>query len=140
MISTTAFDRLMQLARQHGRLKIDDIRRTLPIDTMTVEEIAGVVIRLEEAGIPVEVDARFLTPYHQKITLPQAEPTPELSLRSEQTTINAHLLSLASSIKAAKENSYRTRGPARPSLQKSGTIFVLAAALILILLALVVWR
>jgi Sigma-70 factor, region 1.1 len=136
MISTSAFDRLMQLGRQHDGLKTDDLRQALPIDTMTVEEIADVVARLEDAGISVDVDAGLLTPHHRKIILPQAEATP-LSLRSEQATINAHL---ASSIKAAKENSYRTREPARPHLQKFGTIFVVAAALILILLGLVVWR
>jgi hypothetical protein len=124
MISTMAFNRLMQLGRQHGSLKIDDIRQALPVDAMTVEEIAEVVVRLEEAGISVEVDAGLLIPSHQKMSPPQAEPTLELSLRSEQATTNADLLSLASSIKAANENSYSTREPARPHLQKSGTIFL----------------
>jgi Sigma-70 factor, region 1.1 len=136
MISTTAFDRLVQLGRQRG-LKIDDIREVLPIDTMTVEEIADVVVRLEDAGISVDVDAGLLTPHHRTVAVPQAKPTPELALRSEQRTINDHL---ASSIKAARENSHSPREPARPHSQKSGTIFVIAAALILILLALVIWR
>jgi hypothetical protein len=37
------------------------ISGTLPIDTMTIEEVADVVARLEEAGISVEIDAGLLT-------------------------------------------------------------------------------
>jgi MFS superfamily sulfate permease-like transporter len=66
MISTTAVDRLIQLGRRQGGLEIKDIRQALPIDTMTIEELADVVVRLEEAGISVEIDAALLTPRHQK--------------------------------------------------------------------------
>jgi sigma-70-like protein len=55
MISTTAIDHLMQLGRRRSGLHIDDIRQVLPVDTMTIEELADVVARLEEAGI--EIDA-----------------------------------------------------------------------------------
>jgi sigma-70-like protein len=140
MISTTAVDRLMQLGRRRDGLEIDDIRHALPIDTMTIEELADVVARLEEAGISVEIDAGLLTPHH-RIALPEGKPTPEPSRASERaTTAHPRLLSLASSIKAATENSSRTRGSTRPYVQKSATIFILAAALILFLIALGVWR
>ena len=69
MISTTAIDRLMQLGRRRGGLEIDDIRQALPVDTMTVEELADVVARLEEAGISVEIDTGLLTPHHRKTAL-----------------------------------------------------------------------
>src|SRR2546425_193166 len=83
------------------------------------------VARLEEAGIAVEIDAGMLTPHHRKMTLPEVNPTPEPTQHSERaTTAHARLLGLASSIKAARENSHRTRGPARTYVQKSGTIFV----------------
>jgi Sigma-70 factor, region 1.1 len=141
MISTTAVDRLMQLGRRRGGLQIDDIRQALPVDTMTIEELADVVARLEEAGIAVEIDAGMLTPHRRKMTLPEVNPTPEPTRRSERAmTAHARLLGLASSMKAARENSHRTRGPAPTYVQKYGTIFVVAAALILLLLALVVWR
>jgi hypothetical protein len=140
MISTTAVDRLMQLGRRRGGLEIDDIRHALPIDTMTIEELADVVARLEEAGISVEIDAGLLTPHHRKTALPEVKPTPEPSRASERaTTAHPRLLSLASSIKAAKENA-RTRESTHPYVQKSATIFILAAALILFLIALGVWR
>jgi Sigma-70 factor, region 1.1 len=67
MISTTAVDRLIQLGRRRGGLQIDDIRQALPVDTMTIEELADVVARLEEAGIAVEIDAGMLTPHHRKM-------------------------------------------------------------------------
>jgi len=40
MISTTAVDHLMQLGRRRGGLHIDHIRQVLPVDTMTIEELA----------------------------------------------------------------------------------------------------
>jgi hypothetical protein len=141
MISTTAVDRLMQLGRQRGGLEIDDIRQALPIDTMTIEELADVVARLEEAGISVEIDAGLLTPHHRRMALPEVKPAPEPSRQSERAaTAHPRLLSLASSIKAAKENSSRTRASTRPHLQTSATIFILVAALILFFIALGVWR
>jgi hypothetical protein len=121
-------------------LEIDDIRQALPIDTMTIEEIADVVARLEEADISVDIDAGLLTPHHRKMALQEVKPTPEPSQHRERVTAHPRTLSLASSIKAAKENSSRPRGPTRPYVQKSATIFILAAALILFVIALGVWR
>ena len=141
MISTTAVDHLMQLGRRRGGLHIDDIRQVLPVDTMTIEELADVVARLEEAGIAFEIDAGMLTPHHRKMTLPGVNPMKE-PMRHNELGMTAHAsqLGLASSMQAAAENSHRTREPARTYVKKSGTIFVVAAALILLLLALVVWR
>jgi hypothetical protein len=48
----------MQLGRRRGGLQIDDIRQALPVDTMTIEELADVVARLEEAGTANTVYAR----------------------------------------------------------------------------------
>jgi hypothetical protein len=141
MISTTAVDRLIQLGRRRGGLEIDDIRQALPIDTMTIEELADVVAHLEEAGISVEIDAGLLTPHHRKMTLPEVKPTAEPSPHGERATAaHLRLSNLASSIKTAKENSPRTRGSTRAYVQKSATMFILAAALILFLIALGVWR
>ena len=141
MISTTVVDRLIQLGRRQGGLEIEDIRQALPIDTMTIEELADVVARLEEAGISVEIDAALLTPRHQKMAPPEVKPTPEPSRESERAmTADPRLLNLASSIKAAKENSSRIRGSTYPYVQKSATIFIVVAALSLFLIALGVWR
>lgn len=141
MTSTTAVESLKEMGRQRGGLNVDDIRRALPVDTMSIEELSDVLAHLEEAGIPVEIDSVLLTPRHPRVTLREVKPTTEPSRRSERTTAAQDRLTiLAASIKAARDNSSRTPGSARPYLQNSGTIFVIAAALILILLALAVWR
>ena len=140
-MSTTAVDRLMQLGRWQGGLEIEDIRQALPIDTMTIEELTDVVARLEEAGISVEIDADLLTAHHRKIALPEVRSTPEPSQQDGRTTpAHPSLLSLATAIKTTKESSSRTSGSTRPYVQKSDTVFILAAALILILIAWGVWR
>jgi hypothetical protein len=137
MIPTTAFDSLVQLGRRQGGLTIDDIRQALPIDDMTIEEIADMVARLEEVGIPVEIDAGLLTRPHRKTALPYDKSTPELSRHNDRAT-NSHtrLLSIASSIKAARDKSYKSSRPAGKFIQRSGTIVVIAAIFILFLLVL----
>jgi hypothetical protein len=140
MISTTAVDRLIQLGRRRGGLEIDDIRQALPIDSMTIEELADVTARLEEAGISVEIDARLLAPHHQKMALPEMKPAPPSVPSERATTAHPRSLNLASWMKATREKSSRARGLERPYVQKSATIFILAAALILFLIALGVWR
>jgi hypothetical protein len=131
----------MEMGRQRGGLDIDDIRRALPVDAVSIEELADVLARLEEAGIPVEIDSVLLTSRHPRMTLREVKPSTEPSRHSERTTTAQDRLTiLASSIKAARENSSRTPGSARPYVQNSATIFVIAAASILVLLALVVWR
>jgi len=140
MIPTTAVDRLVQLGWRQGGLKIDDIRQALPIDNMTIEEITDVVTCLEDVGISVEMDAGWLTRPHRKMGLSGLQPTPKPSRRSERvTTADARLSNLSSALKAAEET-HKRLGSARPYVQKSGTIFVIAAALILVLLALGLWR
>jgi hypothetical protein len=141
MVSGTAFDRLVELGRRRGRLEIDDIRQALPTDTMTTEELAEVLARLEEAGISIALEPALLAPRHRKMPPHELKPAAELSQHSERATIaHTRLSSLASSIKAAGENSDRTQGLARTSVKMPGTIFVVAAALILLILALGVWR
>ena len=42
----------MEMGRQQGGLDIDDISRALPVDAMSIEELADVLALLEEAGMP----------------------------------------------------------------------------------------
>lgn len=55
-----ALDRLMALGRRRGHLTTGDLESELPIAAMAPDEIALVIVHLEEAGIPVEVDAALL--------------------------------------------------------------------------------
>ncbi|SFU41626.1 Sigma-70 factor, region 1.1 [Methylobacterium sp. 174MFSha1.1] len=54
-------DRLVALGRSQGGLGPDDLRRALPVDRMSAEDIAMVLIELEEAGISVDPDDSLLS-------------------------------------------------------------------------------
>ena len=141
MISTTVFDRLLELGRRRGALQSDDIRQALPVDTMTIEEIVDVLTRLEEAGIAVEIDPALLTPRHRKTNPEEVRTATRIPPPGEQeATRDARLSRLASSIKAARGGSSRTTEPAGKFVKMPGTTFILVAALILLILALAVWR
>lgn len=56
----TTLDRLIALGRSRGELTPDDLRRALPVDRMSAEDIALVLIELEEAGIAVDPDEILL--------------------------------------------------------------------------------
>ncbi|MEZ0171309.1 RNA polymerase sigma factor region1.1 domain-containing protein [Microvirga sp. TS319] len=52
--------RLVSLGRERGHLTTADLRAGLPIERMSAEEIALVVVHLEETGIPVELEKGLL--------------------------------------------------------------------------------
>lgn len=53
---TSALERLKAMGKAHGnRLTIDQLGREVPVDTMTPEEVAAVIERLEASGIDVEL-------------------------------------------------------------------------------------
>lgn len=66
-IDDTAVEHLIALGRQRGRLTADDLRQLLPIETMTTNDIARIVGRLEDAGVAVDIDealsARHSSPH-----------------------------------------------------------------------------
>lgn len=49
-------DRLIALGRRKGVLTPADLHATLPIRAMSAEDIAQVVLEVEEAGVPVELE------------------------------------------------------------------------------------
>jgi len=55
-VDNTIMDRLLLLGRKQGHLTNQDLQANLPVDAMSAEEIALVVVHLEEAGVPVELD------------------------------------------------------------------------------------
>ena len=141
MMDTTAVDRLIQIGRQRGGVEIDDIRKVLPIDAMSVEEISDALALLEEAGISVEIDPAMLTARSRRLTLPDVTPPTESLGQSLRTTTSQDRASVRTrSIKSATENSSLTHVSANPHVQKSATIIILATALILVLIAMGVWH
>ncbi len=54
-------ERLLEIGRRQGALSTSDLKSALPVNDMTMADIARIVAKLEEAGIPVEIDDEFLT-------------------------------------------------------------------------------
>ncbi|MBP2313306.1 hypothetical protein [Azospirillum soli] len=60
-IDDATLQRLTELGRQNGdRLSIEQLGREVPVETMTPEEVAAVVERLETAGIEVDLEDESL--------------------------------------------------------------------------------
>jgi hypothetical protein len=51
-----ALTNIIGLARQRGSVTMEDLRKALPVNSMTEEELAHVLARLDEAGFDVEIN------------------------------------------------------------------------------------
>ena len=60
-IDKTSIDRLVALGRKSGRLTTENLRDVLPIEAMSADDLALVVVHLEDAGISVELEDTLLT-------------------------------------------------------------------------------
>ncbi len=59
-IDETAFRRLQVEGLRKGHLTPDDLKAALPIERMSPEEIARVIVRLQDAGVDVEPEDALL--------------------------------------------------------------------------------
>lgn len=59
-VETAVVERLVSRARPTGRLDPADLAAAVPLDTLSVLDLADLIDRLEEAGIEVEIDPRLL--------------------------------------------------------------------------------
>lgn len=69
-LDSSILDHLISLGRERGHLTTEDLKASLPIETMSTEEIASIVVHLEETGVPVELEDALLSP-NPKPVLPQ---------------------------------------------------------------------
>jgi hypothetical protein len=53
---------LLRLARRRGSLTMEDLQKALPINIMTEEQIAHVLVRLDQTGVDVKIDSTLLVP------------------------------------------------------------------------------
>ncbi|MBM6583710.1 RNA polymerase sigma factor region1.1 domain-containing protein [Microvirga sp. BT689] len=60
-LDSNTLDRLISLGRKQGQLTVQDLETNLPIHSMSTDEIALIVVHLEEAGVPVELDDSLVT-------------------------------------------------------------------------------
>ncbi|MFE1602385.1 RNA polymerase sigma factor region1.1 domain-containing protein [Methylobacterium sp. ID0610] len=61
-IDRASLDRLIARGRAQGQLTTEDLRRDLPISGMSPDAIALLLVELEEAGVPVELEEELLAP------------------------------------------------------------------------------
>jgi hypothetical protein len=64
-IDRNTLESLIALGRQKGGLTNQDLEAALPTGSMSVEDIALVVLQLEEAGVPIDLDESLLTRHPQ---------------------------------------------------------------------------
>lgn len=139
MIAKDALATLIAEGKAKGFVDTQDLLRSLPVQAMSPEEIALVVVEIEDSGVPVELDERLLAgrsaaprpleglelgPRRGELDEPPAEPRPLASVESagvpqESTT----------------EQMPATRGGSHAAVIIGG---VVAAAVILALLAILV--
>lgn len=67
-LDSNTLDRLISLGRKQGQLTTRDLETNLPIHSMSSEEIALIVVHLEESGVPVELDDSLVTPHAKPVS------------------------------------------------------------------------
>lgn len=75
---------LISLGRERGHLTTADLRASLPIESMSAEEIALVVVQLEETGVPVELEESL------RAANPRPKPAPVPRRSAEIIPFPAH--------------------------------------------------
>lgn len=56
--------KFIEAMKQSGTVSIHELHRALPIDTKGGEDIAAIVLRLEAAGVSVEIKSSLFSPKH----------------------------------------------------------------------------
>jgi hypothetical protein len=69
-LDSNTLDRLIALGRQQGQLTTLDLETNLPIHSMSAEEIALIVVHIEEAGVPVELEDSLMAPQPKPTAAP----------------------------------------------------------------------
>lgn len=61
-LDRTTLDRLIDIGRRKGHLTTEDLRESLPVESMSADDIALVVVHLEELGVAVELEDSLISP------------------------------------------------------------------------------
>lgn len=139
MIPAPALEYLMRLGRRRGALDIDDIRQVLQVDTMSLDDLADAVSRLEDAGISVEIDPALLTRRRRERSPPEATLA-SLSVQDSEPTAKIRpwpSMPNPSIAMAKGEVTFSTRQAGKHAYG-STVVFVLVAALTLFILLIAV--
>lgn len=137
MIDDQAFAALLQRAKRQGFLTTDNVREVAPIEQMSADEIATLMLRLEEAGAVVEIPDDLMGASRQRApTRPQA---PVIDLPAGQPP--GYDANRPAPAPGVAPDAYTAPEPvAQPAPSGSdGWKFVLAAALVIAAGAIVVF-
>lgn len=74
-----ALTELISLARRRGSLSMEDLRRALPVDSMTIEDLTHILARLDQAGFDLDIDPTLLGPDNEAV----AKNSPPVAKRDE---------------------------------------------------------
>jgi hypothetical protein len=55
-------ERLQELGKQQGGLTPNDLHQVLDVDRLSTDELSDMLVRLEQAGVSVEIDPALLAP------------------------------------------------------------------------------
>jgi len=130
-LDSNTLDRLITLGRKQGHLTNQDLEANLPIDAMSAEEIALIVVHLEETGIAVELDDSLISQPAKPSPAParSAEiiPFPDRSAasRTKKRTV---------SLQAASPLRSETSGFARQEQQAAHWAAAVAGLVVLVLM------
>jgi hypothetical protein len=75
MIHSNKLAELRTRAQRRGALSIEDLRDVLPVDHMSADDIASLLLQLEEAGVTVEIDDDLLGASRRRNATAPAAPT-----------------------------------------------------------------
>ncbi len=92
-LDSSTLDRLISLGRERGHLTTEDLRASLPVETMSAEDIALIIVHLEETGVSVELEDSLLSPDPKPAPRQSAEIIPFPGPRAAQRKApKAHFL------------------------------------------------
>lgn len=105
-LDSNTLDRLITLGRQQGHLTNRDLEDNLPIASMRAEDIALIVVQIEESGVPVELDDSLLSSNAKPIPAPARSaviiPFPDRAAAARMKQRKVPLQKAAASAPAAK--------------------------------------
>jgi hypothetical protein len=78
MPSDVIYERLLQMGKQEGGLTTDDLQRVLDIERLSVDELSNILMRLESAGVSVDIDPAILWPQSGEASVIQQPDAPLL--------------------------------------------------------------
>ena len=136
MIEAAAIDRLKQEGLRRGGLTLEDIQRLLPLDVMTTEELAAVLMQLEDAGVTVDVDPALLASRGRIVDIHERRVDHAAALDSGQANAapRDELSRVGSEINAEREAVVRREHPPRKGIKVFAVAILVVVAVIVLFL------